>query len=379
MNSKSILFAATAVSAALFAGCSRQERSSAEAAAASSAPSLTAAQRARLRIETIQPSTFHRSVETTGTVAFDADRSTTVLAPISGPVSRLVVSLGARVKAGDPLALVASPDYATAISAYRKAVVTENNLRRVADLDAQLFKADALARRDLEQAQTDAANATADREAALQQLHAIGVPDETIRALREGRPIGEVSGVIRSPLAGTVVEKLISPGQLLQAGTTPCFTVADLSQVWVMADIYESQLAGIAVGDSAEIVTSASPAPLPGKVENIAAILDPTTRAIAVRVVADNPGEVLKKQMYVHVRIRSQRETTGILVPSAAILRDDENLPFVYLSAKDGSIERRRVTLGSAVGDRYEITSGLAPGDQIVADGGLYVQFQQNQ
>lgn len=379
MKSKSFLLVLAAVSAALSTGCSRSERRGADTADVGATPSLTAAQRERLRIETVQPSTFHRSIETTGTVAFDADRATTVLAPISGPVSQLLVSLGARVKAGEPLALVASPDYATAISAYRKAVVTENNLHRVADLDEQLFKADALARRDLEQAQTDAANATADREAALQQLHAIGVPEENIRALREGRPVGEVSGVIRSPLAGTVVEKLVSPGQLLQAGTTPCFTVADLSQVWVMADIYESQLAGIGVGDSAEIVTSASPNPLPGQVENIAAILDPTTRAIAVRVVADNPGGVLKKQMYVHVRIRSQRETTGILVPSAAILRDDENLPFVYLSAKDGSIERRRVTLGSAVDDRYEITSGLAPGDRIVADGGLYVQFQQNQ
>ena len=96
---------------------------------------LTAAQRQKIHTEIIKPSTFRRTIETTGTVGFDNDQATTVLAPVSGPVSRLVVSLGTKVKAGDVLATVASPDYATAISAYRKAVVTAKNLRRIAFLD----------------------------------------------------------------------------------------------------------------------------------------------------------------------------------------------------------------------------------------------------
>ncbi len=379
MKSKFASFLGAALAATLFTSCSPNESGPSDAPTPSGTVALTATQRERLRLETVKESTFHRTIDTTGTVGFDNDRATTVLAPISGPVSHLLVSLGAHVKAGDALALVASPDYATAISAYRKAVVTENNLRRIANLDDQLFKADALARRDLEQAQTDAANATADREAALQQLHAIGVPDKTIREIQKGRPTGAVAGVIRTPLSGTVVERLVTPGQLLQAGTTPCFTVADLSQVWVMADVYESQLAGVSDGDSAEVLTGASPTPLPGTVENISAILDPNTRAIAVRVVAANPGEVLKKQMYVHVRIHSRRTTTGILAPTSAVLRDDENLPFVYLAQADGTFARRRVTLGSAVDDHDEIRSGLAAGDRIVADGALFVQFTQNQ
>jgi cobalt-zinc-cadmium efflux system membrane fusion protein len=327
----------------------------------------------------VTPVTFHRTIETTGTVGFDNDRATTVLAPISGPASRLLVSLGARVEAGAPLALVDSPDYAAAISGYRKAVVTARNLRRIADLDKQLFDADAIARRDLEQAQTDAVNGEADRDAALQQLRAIGVTDEAIRDIQEDRPATAVQGIIRAPLAGTVVEKLITPGQLLQAGTTPCFTVADLSQVWVATDIFEAQLPAVAVGDTAEIITSAGPESYPGAVDNIAAILDPNTRAVGVRVVAKNPGEVLKKLMYVRVLIHSSRETTGLLAPVAAILRDDENLPFVYLAMADGTFERRHVTLGSRVGDQYEITTGLKAGEAIVVDGGLFVQFQQNQ
>jgi cobalt-zinc-cadmium efflux system membrane fusion protein len=379
MKNKTKTIFATAFAAALLTGCSPKAEDQPESPVAAGNMTVTAAQRERLHVQTIKRVAFHRTIETTGTVGFDSDRATTVLAPISGPVSRLLVSLGATVKAGDPLALVDSPDFAVATSGYRKAVVTAKNLRRIADLDKQLFEADAIARRDLEQAQTDAVNGEADRDAALQQLRAIGVTDEAIRDIQEDRPATVAAGVIRSPLAGTVVEKLITPGQLLQAGTTPCFTVADLSQVWVATDIFEAQLASVAVGDPAEVITSASPDNFPGTVENISAILDPNTRSISVRVVAKNPGEVLKKQMYVRVQIHSSRESTGLLVPVAAILRDDENLPFVYLAQPGGNFERRHVTLGSRVGDQYEILTGLKDGEQIVVDGGLFVQFQQNQ
>ena len=378
-NNTTATIAAAALTA-LLAGCSPKTESPPEApAAAAGSVTVTAEQRARLHLQVVHPATFHRVIETTGTVGFDSDHATTVLAPISGPATRLLVSLGARVQAGDPLALVDSPDYAVAISGYHKAVVTAKNLRRIADLDKQLFAADALARRDLEQAETDAVNGEADRDAALQQLRAIGVPAEAIRDIQEDRPAASIAGVIRAPLAGTVVEILITPGQLLQAGATPCFTVADLSQVWVATDIFESQLASVTVGDSAEVITGASPEAFPGTVDNISAILDPNTRAVGVRVVAKNPGEVLKKQMYVRVRIHSGKETTGLLAPVAAILRDDENLPFVYLAETGGGFARRHVTLGSRLGDQYEITAGLKDGDQLVVEGGLFVQFQQNQ
>ena len=379
MKNKFPVLPVVALAAFVCAGCSPRTAVPVETPATPGHLTVTAAQRARLRLQTTQPATFFRTIETTGTVGFDSDRATTVLAPISGPVSRLLVGLGAPVKAGDPLAQVDSPDYAVAFSGYRKAVVTAKNLRRIAELDQQLFAADALARRDLEQAQTDAVNGEADRDAALQQLRALGVTDDAIHDIQENRPATSVAGVIRSPLTGTVVEKLITPGQLLQAGTTPCFTVADLSQVWVATDIFESQLAAVAVGDTAEIFSAASAEGLPGTVDNIAAILDPATRAIAVRVVARNPGGVLKKQMYVRVRIRSGRPTTGLLAPVAAVLRDDENLPFVYLQQGDGNFVRRHVTLGGRVGDDYEITAGLAAGEQLIADGGLFVQFLQNQ
>jgi cobalt-zinc-cadmium efflux system membrane fusion protein len=359
--------------------CSQPEKVADPAAPATSAPkardlTLDPAQRQKIRLEKVALTSFRRTIETTGTVAFNQNRATQVLAPISGPVARIQVEVGARVGRGQALATVASPDFAADVSALRKAEALAKNARRVADLDQQLWKNDAIARRDMEQAETDAVSAEADRDAALQQLRDLGVDAKTLGEIQQNKSTYEAGGLIRSPLAGTVVEKLITPGQLLQAGTTPCFTVADLSTVWVMANIFETDLPFVAPGDTAQVITGGSGGPITGKVDYISALVDPTTRAVAVRIVAPNPHEVLKRDLYVRTEIQSSRQSTGLLVPVSAILRDDENLPFVYVAKADGSFPRRRVEIGPRVGDRQEITSGLSAGETVVAEGGLFLQ-----
>ena len=366
--------------AMLCSGCSSKPDDNAQTAAVTpSNVTLSAAQRQHIHLYTVAPSMFSKTVETTGTVDFDNDQATSVLAPFSGPVSRLLVSPGDKVKKGDPLAVVESPDFAAATSAYSKALATARNARRLADADKDLVQHDGVARREQQQAQTDAINAEADRDAALQALVSLNVDPKIISDIQAGRPVSRVEGTIRSPINGTVVDKLITPGQLLQAGTTPCFTVADLSRVWVMAQISGSELASVSVGDPAEVVTGVASNNLPGTVANISALVNPDTRAVVARVVVENPGDFLKKQMYVSVRIHSRQQSSGLLVPVAAILRDDENLPFVYTTQRDGSFARQHVTLGYRSGDQYEITDGLKAGDQIVVDGGIFVQFMQNQ
>ncbi len=369
---------AAAVGAVLLTSCARRDDAPA-LAVADHGLTLTAAQRERIHLDTVASSPFRRTIETTGTVEFDSDHATTVLAPISGPATRLLVSLGAQVRPGDALAVVESPDFAAAVSAYRKAVATARNSRRVADLDEKLFAGDAIARRDMEQAETDATNAEADRDAALQQLRALGVDAGVIADLEQNRPVANLTGTIRAPIAGEVVEKLITPGQLLQAGATPCFTIADLSHVWVLANLFESDLSAVATGQTAEILTPAVPQRFPGVIDNISALIDPNTRAVAVRIVAANPDGILKKQMYVRVLIHSTQDRAGLLVPVSAVLRDHDNLPFVYVRRPDGGFDRRRVVLGDRVDERYDITSGLAAGEQIVVEGGVFLQFQENQ
>ena len=341
---------------------------------------LTEDQRAKIHLVTVQNTPFRPTLEATGTVAFNGDRSTPVLSPISGPAMQILVNPGAVVKKDEALATVSSPDFAAAVAAYRKSESAYRNAKRIADLDEQLFKNDALARRDLEQAQTDEAAAAADRDAAIQQMRALGVQESQIEAIRENKPTTEpLQATIRAPIEGTVVEKLISPGQLLQAGTTQCFTIADLSSMWVLANVFPSDLKDVAVGEPVDVVTDAASLPLAGRVDYVAALVDPSSKAIGVRVLVPNLNHVLRKDMFVHVGIHATHEHTGLLVPTTSVLRDEENLPFVYVAAGNGSFDRRRITLGSRVGDQYEVVSGIKPGDKVVSEGALFLQFAESQ
>ena len=380
MNLKAsrVIAAAALAAAAALSGCSKRDEPPPAPATAGNVK-LTAAQRQSVHIYTVASSSFHATIDTTGMVDFDNDQATSVLSPVSGPVSHLLVSLGQRVKKGQPLATVDSPDFAAAISAYQKALATAKTDRHLADLDKDLLEHNGVAQKEAAQAETDAANAEADRDAALQELVSLNVPEQAIERIQRGLPVTHAESAIRSPIAGTVVEKLITPGQLLAAGTTPCFTVANLSRVWVMAQVFGSDLSSVSVGDSAEVTSGSGSNSLSGQVDNISALVDPDTRSVPVRVVVDNPGDVLKKQMYVRVRIRSRVERSGLLIPVAAVLRDEENLPFVYVVESDAGFARRHVTLGNRTGDQYVIPEGLAAGERIVVDGGLFLQFMQSQ
>jgi cobalt-zinc-cadmium efflux system membrane fusion protein len=347
--------------------------------AATSAFLLTEEQRARIHTRVVAASTYRPTIQTTGTVAFNGDRSTPVISQISGPVTRLLVNPGTSVTQGTALATVASPDFAQAVATYQKAQTALKNAARITALDEKLFQNDAIARNDLEQARADSASAIADREAAIAQMGALGVDSVTINDIREGKPIPPTLGIIRSPISGIVVEKLINPGQLLTGGQTQCFTIADLSTVWVMANVFETDIGQVDKGEPVTITTDATPDSFPGRVDYVAALVDTATRATAVRVVAQNRRQILKRDMYVRVAIESGHTRAGLLVPVSSVLRDEQNLPFVFVAAPDGGFNRRTITIGSRVGDQYEVPTGLAAGDRVVSEGGLFLQFAESQ
>src|SRR4051812_48838959 len=341
--------------------------------------SISAAQQARIHVITVAPTVFRPTVSTTGSVAFNGDRSTQVLSPVSGPVSQILVPLGARVGAGTALAAVSSPDFASAIAAFRKAESSYRQLSRVAALDEELFKTDAIAHRDVEQAQTDAAAAAADRDAALQQLRSLGVDGTTIAAIQAGKAAGPIQAVIRAPISGTVVEKLINPGQLLQAGTTPTFTIADVASMWVTANVFDADLPFVRKGEHATISTDAGVYPVPGVVDYVAELVDPNTKATAVRILVPNPRGVLKRDMFVRVQIQADAQQSGFIVPTSSVLRDEENLPFVFVELPTGGFNRRQITLGPRINDAFQVLSGLTSGEKVVSEGALFLQFAESQ
>jgi cobalt-zinc-cadmium efflux system membrane fusion protein len=342
---------------------------------ADSGITITEAQRGQFQTEKIARRSFSPTIISTGTVAFNGDKSTQVISSISGPVSRIMVNPGDSVVPGQVLALVASPDFAGAIAGFRKAETMLRNAQRIAALDEKLFANDALARAQLDQAKADLASAEADQDAAVQQLKSLGVDEVAIAALRDGKPAPGAVSAIRAPIAGIVVEKLITPGQLLQAGGTPAFTIADLSSVWVMGNVFGDEMTAIRKGTLVAISTDVSSDTLQGTVDYVGALVDPGSKATAVRILVPNRGRILRQNMLVNVAFRGTRAREGVLVPVSAVLRDDENLPFVYLATdKATRFLRRRIAIAGRTGDFYEVATGLEPGDAVVTKGALYLQ-----
>ena len=329
---------------------------------------------AHLQIAPVAKGSLPRVLRLTGAVAYNAFTTTPVFSAVGGPVRDILVTPGDSVRVGQTLLDVNSPDYSAARSAYLKAkdayALADKNYKRAVDL----LEHKAIAERDEQQAESDRSQAQSDVESSTDALRALGISDPEATA----KAAGTLQIPLRAPVAGEIVERLVGPGQLLQAGATQCFTISDTSTVWVLVNVYQSDLGSVRIGDSADITTDAYPEVFRGRISYLAPALDPTTRTLQARIVTENPGHKLKKDMYVTATVRAGAIAQALLVPDAAVLRDDENQPFVYVQTGSNQFARRLVTLGDSSGGRTQITSGLNDGERVVGDGSLFVQFQNS-
>ena len=324
-----------------------------------------------LQLYTLQPANMQRVLRLTGTVAYNQFKTSPVIAPVGGPVARIVVVPGQKVKRGEPMLYIASPDFAQLRATYVKALdafrVADKNYARAQDLYAH----HAIAEKDLLDAESARAQSQADLQNAQQSLRVLGVNDPNSVLKSSAAP--EIPLV--APLGGEVTELLVNPGQLLQAGQTQCFTVSDMSTVWVLLNIYQNDLPYVHVGDAVTIQTDAYPHPFQGKISFVSAALDPTSRTLQARIVTENPHEELKKDMYVSTTVTAGTIANAMAVPDAAVLRDAENQPYVYLAMGNDQFAQRSVSTGMSANGSTQITSGLKPGDRVVAQGALFLQF----
>jgi cobalt-zinc-cadmium efflux system membrane fusion protein len=328
-------------------------------------------QMSHVQVVTVQPSKLTRTLRMTGAVAYNAFKTTPVISQVGGPVTRILVVPGQHVTEGQPMLDVTSPDYSQLLDAYLKADdafrLADKNYARAKDL----YDHHAIAERDLQQAESDRTQAEADRNAAEQGMQILGIknPGDLAKA-----PSSAQIPVL-APIAGEVVERLVSPGQVIQAGQTQAFTISDMSTVWVLANVYQADLAYVHDGDDVTVTTDAYPDTFHGKISYVSPALDPNTRTLQARVVVDNKGEKLKRDMYCTVLVTAGTISNAIAVPDAAVLRDDENQPFVYLAASNNQFGRRQVEIGESQNGRTQITKGLSAGDRVVGNGSLFLQF----
>jgi len=335
-------------------------------------------QMAHVQVVSVEKAPLTRVLRLTGAVAYNAFKTTPVFAAIGGPVHELLVTPGETVHAGQPLLTVNSPDFSAARSAFLKAhtafLLADKFYARAQDL----LSHGAIAEADFQTAESTRNQAQADLQSSEDALRALGITNP--ESLEKNPPKTTSQVPVLAPVGGEVVERLVGPGQLLQAGTTQVFTISDMSTVWVLVNVYQGEVAYVRPGDVVEITTDAYPDTFHGKISYLAPALDPATRTLQARIITENPGNKLKKDMYVTATVSAGAIPNALTVPDAAVLHDTENQPFVYVqsSSKQNEFARRVVQLGDSHGGRTQITGGLKEGERVVGDGSLFLQFKNS-
>ena len=330
-------------------------------------------QMAHVEVVAVQAVNLTRILRLTGAVAYNSFETTPVITQVGGPVARILVSPGQEVSVGQPMLYVSSPDYAQLRTNVMKARDAYQLALKSYTRSEVLYEHGARALADLEQAEATRNQAQADLQAADQALQVLGLnPEQVVK-----NPVSPEIAVF-APIAGVVVERLASPGQLLQAGATQVFTISNMNTVWVLANVYEHDLGFVHLGDAVEIQTDAYAATFHGKISFIAPALDATSRTLQVRIETKNPGGKLKKDQYVTAIVQAGVIPHALTVPDAAVLRTAENEPFVYVvadPARPNEFSQRMVSIGESLNGRTQILTGLQPGENVAADGSLFLQF----
>jgi len=297
-----------------------------------------------------------------GIVESDPARTAAVLTPLGGRVIELKVALGERVAAGQVLALIDSPDLAQAFEENDKAAANFELTGKTLERQRAQYKIGATADRDLDQARSDHAQATAEYMRTRARLKAIGapaVPTDSQHLL-----------AVRSPLDGGITTLSIAPGNMINDPTQPIMTVADLSTVWVTALVPEKDVGGLARGQAADVTLSAYPGQiLHGKVLFVSDVFDADSHRVKLRIPFANPRYNLKPNMYATVTLFEAQQSRVVLPTSALLMNNDRTS--VFVATAPWTFERRTVEPQMDEGPSVVIRSGVTAGEQVVVKGGI--------
>ena len=311
-------------------------------------------------------------ISVNGAVAADVSRNVPVNVLTSGRVVEVRVRLGDTVKKGDLLLRLTSADMSGAISDFQKFQADEKLTKAQLDRSEMLFSRGAVAQKDLEVARDTYEKAQVDTHSASERIRILGGDTQRLSPIIE----------VRAPVAGTIIEQNVTNAAGVKSldNSPNLFTIADLSHVWVLCDVYENNLSEIHLGDRASIQLNAYPdRHLEGRVSNISSLLDPATRSVKVRVDLPNAAGLLRPNMFATVNFTSQSTQSRMAVPVGAILRLQDR-DWVYVKGNDKEFKRTEVqALPAGAGGVQEILSGVRPGDRVVANALQFSRAVENE
>ena len=350
----------------------------------------TPAQWATLTVEPVQQRVFQSEHVTEGKIAVDEDRSTPIFSPYAGRVLKLFVKPGDTVTVGQPLFTVqatdmvqAQNDFISAATALNKARSAQNLAEIIDKRQRLLYEGKAVplkevqnARAALDAAENDVRSSEVALEAARNRLRILGKTDQEITDFQEKGTIDPAT-LITAPIAGTIVQRKVGPGQFVGSGSTdPVFIIGDLSTVWVVAFIRETEAPLVHVGQAIYFTVLAYPdRSFPANISYVAAAFDPSIRRLLVRATVNNSAGLLKPEMFASVKILTGEGDKAVAVPRDAIIYEGEAARVWVVRDKDSdkAIELRRIKVGLTNGNMVEVVKGLAPGDRVITKGSLFI------
>lgn len=341
----------------------------------------------QIKVAPVEARRFWDEKTAVGQIALNDDLTTPIFAPYAGRVTRLFPRPGDAVKKGEPLFEIDSPDLVQAESALISAEATLLKARSQLDLTSraqarqrELFQAKATAQKDLEQAEADQRGAESDIRGATGALAAaqdavriFGKTDGEINRIKEQRHIDPVMPVF-APLGGTVVARKAGPGQYVQpSNSDPVYVIADLSKMWLIANVAELDIPYVHLGDEVTVKVAAYPNEVfHARITNIGATVDPATRRVTVRSELETKGYQLKPQMFASFRIITDAGKPSPAVPPSALTRDGDKIT-LWVQTAPRQFAARPVERGIGQEGMVQILSGLAVGETIVTEGGVYL------
>lgn len=295
---------------------------------------------------------------------------------IEGRITDIRVNSGDRVRAGQVLAVVDSPEVGRAKADYLAALARSNVAAGTLEREKALFEKKITSERDWREAEAESIKARADKEAAENRLHALGVEDAALEKLRVAGHYDSTIA-IPAPIPGLIVERKVTLGQMVAPADT-LFTVMDLGEVWILLDVYERNLSQVREGQEARVRVSAYPdEEFRGRVTNVGAVFEAKSRAAKARVVLANPKDALRPGMFATVTLEGTTgdERTLVVAPSEAVQRDGED-NYVFIPRGDHEFEGRRVKVGRSLGDWTEILEGVSDGETVVTAGSFLLKSE---